>query len=618
MEEFDSIVIGAGHAGCEAALALARTNNKTLLLTISLDAIAFLACNPSIGGTAKGQLVAEVDALGGEMGIIADKTAVQIRMLNRGKGPAVQSLRAQSDKNAYHTQMKKVLEEEQNLFVRQGEVDKVEITENGYKIITTHLGLQYCAKSVVFATGVYLKSDVIVGQTREYIGPNGFKNSSSLSDSLADLGIKLLRFKTGTPVRLHARSVDFSQMEVQNGEDDILTFSTMTEGKVKNKAVCYLTYTTQKTHQIIRENLDKAPAISGEIKGVGPRYCPSIETKVVRFSDRERHQLFLEPEALDTKEMYLQGFSTSMPADLQAEMVHSVIGLQNAEIMRDAYAIEYDCIDPTQLKPTLELKTISGLFFAGQINGTSGYEEAAAQGIIAGINASLFNQNKPQLVLKRNEAYIGVLIDDIVTKGTNEPYRMMTSRAEYRLLLRQDNADMRLTEIGRRVGLVKDERWQKFQEKCKKIEKIEQILSQKVKIDENLKNLFIKNKEPLPKENLHFSDLLKRNNIDIFKINECYHLFDEFDKRLLEIVNTKIKYEGYLKQQQDEVDKMLTNESVKIPDDFDYLSQNGLRVEAREKLSKIRPLNIGQASRISGVSPADISVLSILVKKHKK
>lgn len=618
MEEFDSIVIGAGHAGCEAALALARTNNKTLLLTISLDAIAFLACNPSIGGTAKGQLVAEVDALGGEMGIIADKTAVQIRMLNRGKGPAVQSLRAQSDKNAYHTQMKKVLEEEQNLFVRQGEVDKVEITENGYKIITTHLGLQYCAKSVVFATGVYLKSDVIVGQTREYIGPNGFKNSSSLSDSLADLGIKLLRFKTGTPVRLHARSVDFSQMEVQNGEDDILTFSTMTEGKVENKAVCYLTYTTPKTHQIIRENLDKAPAISGEIKGVGPRYCPSIETKVVRFSDRERHQLFLEPEALDTKEMYLQGFSTSMPADLQAEMVHSVIGLQNAEIMRDAYAIEYDCIDPTQLKPTLELKTISGLFFAGQINGTSGYEEAAAQGIIAGINASLFNQNKPQLVLKRNEAYIGVLIDDIVTKGTNEPYRMMTSRAEYRLLLRQDNADMRLTEIGRRVGLVKDERWQKFQEKCKKIEKIEQILSQKVKIDENLKDLFIKNKEPLPKENLHFSDLLKRNNIDIFKINECYHLFDEFDKRLLEIVNTKIKYEGYLKQQQDEVDKMLTNESVKIPDDFDYLSQNGLRVEAREKLSKIRPLNIGQASRISGVSPADISVLSILVKKHKK
>ncbi len=615
MENFDSIVVGAGHAGCEAALALARTGNRTLLLTISLDAIAFLACNPSIGGTAKGQLVAEIDALGGQMGINADQTALQIRMLNRGKGPAVQSLRVQADKNEYHSQMKKVLESEPNLFVRQGEVDKIEIADDGYKIITTHLGLQYRAKSVVFATGVYLKSDIIIGHTRQFIGPNGFKNSATLSDSLAALGIKLLRFKTGTPVRIHARSVDFSQMEVQKGEEDILSFSTMTEKKVENRAECYLTYTTPQTHQIIRDNLDKAPAISGEIKGVGPRYCPSIETKVVRFADRDRHQLFLEPEALDTKEMYLQGFSTSMPADLQLEMVHSVIGLEKAEIMRDAYAIEYDCIDPTQLRPTLELKTIDGLFFAGQINGTSGYEEAAAQGIVAGINASLYNQNKPQLVLKRSDGYIGVLIDDIVTKGTNEPYRMMTSRAEYRLLLRQDNADLRLTEIGRRVGLVSDERWEKYCQKCEKIKKIEEILSQKVKLDEKLETLFAENSEPLPKENPHFADLLKRNNLDIFKIDQAYHLFGDFDKRLLEIVNTKCKYEGYLKQQQDEIDKMLANESVEIPENFDYMSIKGLRVEAREKLSQIRPLNLGQASRISGVSPADISILSILVKK---
>lgn len=615
-EDFDSIVIGAGHAGCEAALALARTGNKTLLLTISLDSIAFLACNPSIGGTAKGQLVSEIDALGGEMGINADKTAIQIRILNRGKGVAVQSLRAQADKNAYHVEMKKTLENEKNLFIRQGEVDSVEI-EGDHKIITTRLNLKYRAKSVVFATGVYLKSDIIIGKSREFMGPNGFKNSSRLSDSLKNLGIKLLRFKTGTPVRLHARSVDFSKMELQLGDEDIMSFSAMTEGKVQNKAVCYLTYTTPKTHEIIRQNLDKAPAISGEIKGVGPRYCPSIETKVVRFSDKERHQLFLEPEALDTNEMYLQGFSTSMPADLQKEMVHSVIGLENAEIMRDAYAIEYDCIDSTQLKPTLELKTIEGLFFAGQINGTSGYEEAGAQGIVAGINANLYNKGKEQLVLKRSDAYIGVLIDDIVTKGTNEPYRMMTSRAEYRLLLRQDNADMRLTEIGRRVGLVSDERYQKFQEKCKKIEQIEQILQKKVKIDEKLIKLFKDNGEPIPKENMRFWDLLKRNNINIFKLDETYHLFDGEDVRLLEIVNTKIKYEGYLKQQQEDIDRMLANENVTIPSDFDYQSAKGLREEAKEKLSAIRPLNLGQASRISGVSPADVSVLSILIKKNK-
>lgn len=618
IEEYDSIVIGAGHAGCEAALALARTGNKTLLLTISLDAIAFLACNPSIGGTAKGQLVGEIDALGGEMGIIADKTALQIRMLNRGKGPAVQSLRAQADKNAYHSEMKKVLEQEKNLTIRQAEVSKVEILPDGQKLVTTSLNLKYQAKSVVFATGVYLKSEIIIGSHREKVGPNGFKNSSTLSDSLKDLGIKLLRFKTGTPVRLHARSIDYSQMEVQKGDDDIPSFSLMTEGKVENKCDCYLTYTTSETHKIIRDNLDKAPAISGEIKGIGPRYCPSIETKVVRFADKERHQLFLEPEAFDTKELYLQGFSTSMPADIQEEMVKSVIGLKNAEIMRDAYAIEYDCIEPTQLNPTLELKTIKGLFFAGQINGTSGYEEAGAQGIVAGINASLYNQGKKQLVLKRSDGYIGVLIDDIVTKGTNEPYRMMTSRAEYRLLLRQDNADMRLTEIGRRVGLVDDARYAKFLAKKEKLAALEEKLDQKVKVDENMKKLFEENDENLPKESMKLRDILKRNNIDIFKLNDVYHIYENEDRLMLEIINTKIKYEGYLKQQQEDVEKMLSNESVLIPAEFDYFSIGGIRQEAKEKLSRIRPLNLGQASRISGVSPADISVLSICVKKFVK
>lgn len=617
MEEFDAIVIGAGHAGCEAGLALARMGHKTLLLTISLDAVAFLACNPSIGGTAKGQLVSEIDALGGEMGKIADRTALQIRMLNRGKGPAVQSLRAQADKNAYHTEMKKVLESEKNLYLRQGEV--VDISLDGdRKIVTTSVGLKYKARAVVLATGVYLESEIIIGKTREKTGPNGFKNSHGLSESLKRLGLELLRFKTGTPVRLHRRSVDFSKMEEQKGDEQIGGFSYMTKAKIENKASCYLTYTTQKTHNIIRNNLDKAPAISGEIVGVGPRYCPSIETKIVRFADKERHQLFLEPEALDTEEMYLQGFSTSMPADIQKEMVESVIGLGKAEIMRDAYAIEYDCINPTDLNPTLELKKIKGLFFAGQINGTSGYEEAGAQGIVAGINAGLYLSGKEMLILKRSDAYIGVLIDDIVTKGTNEPYRMMTSRAEYRLLLRQDNADLRLTEIGRAVGLVDDERYRTFLEKKKKMAEIEEILNKKVKISEKIVNFYKKHHESAPKESIKYRDMLKRVNIDIFDIKEEFGEFDDCDYDVLEKVNINVKYEGYLKQQEEDIEKALLNEKVKIPDDFDYSLIKGLRQEAKEKLAKIRPVNLGQASRISGVSPADVSVLSIYVKKAKR
>ena len=617
MEKFDAIVIGAGHAGCEAALALARMGNKTLLLTISLDAVAFLACNPSIGGTAKGQLVSEIDALGGEMGIIADKTALQIRMLNRGKGPAVQSLRAQADKNAYHTEMKKVLESEEKLSLRQGEV--IDISLDGEnKIITTSVGLKYEARAIVLATGVYLESEIIIGKTREKTGPNGFKNSHGLSSALRKLGLELVRFKTGTPVRIHRRSVDFSKMEKQCGDEQISGFSYLTKNRIENKAECYLTYTTPKTHEIIRNNLDKAPAISGEIVGIGPRYCPSIETKVVRFADKERHQLFLEPEALDTEEMYLQGFSTSMPADIQKEMVESVIGLDNAEIMRDAYAIEYDCINPTELNLTLEWKKQKGIFFAGQINGTSGYEEAGAQGIVAGINAGRYLAGKEMLVLKRSDAYIGVLIDDIVTKGTNEPYRMMTSRAEYRLKLRQDNSDLRLTEIGRKVGLVSDERYKIFLEKKKKMEEIEKKLDTKVKLDDKLVKFYELHNESVPKESVRYRDMLKRVNINIFDIKNHFNDFQEYEYDILEKVNIKVKYEGYLKQQEEDIEKALANEKMMIPEDFDYSSIKGLRQEAKEKLMKIRPLNIGQASRISGVSPADISVLSIYVKKAKR
>ena len=614
---YDSIVIGAGHAGCEAALALSRTGQKTLLLTLNLDAIAFLACNPSIGGTAKGHLVCEIDALGGQMGINADKTALQIRMLNMGKGPAVHSLRAQADKINYHNTMKRTLENTPNLFIRQ--LEAVEITqENGHvHSVKTAQGLEFFCNSVVVATGVYLKSRIIIGEYTKNSGPNGFAPANELTKSLMDLGLQIKRFKTGTPARVNSRTIDFSKTEEQNGDEDIQSFSFLTKKTPKNKAKCYLTYTNQNTHKIIRDNRSRAPMFSGIIEGTGPRYCPSIEDKIVRFADKERHQVFLEPESLETNEIYLQGVSTSLPVDVQEQMYRTIAGLENVEIMRNAYAIEYDAIESTQLLPTLEFKDVKGLFFAGQVNGTSGYEEAAAQGLVAGINASLYNRKEEQLVLKRSDAYIGVLIDDLVTKGTNEPYRMMTSRAEYRLWLRQDNADVRLTEIGRRVGLVDDERYSVFQKKMKKFEKMKQILQKKVKFDQKLVDFCEKVGEIPPRESMKVKDLLKRTNITAQNLNAEYGLFKGYSQRLVDDLNTFVKYEGYINQQLEDIEKAKKNESLKIPEDFDYSEIKGLRIEAIQKLSKIRPLDIGQASRISGVSPADIAVLSVMIKMKK-
>lgn len=613
-QEFDAIVIGAGHAGCEAGLALARMGKKTLITTLNLDAIAFLACNPSIGGTAKGHLVCEIDALGGEMGVNTDATLIQIRMLNKSKGPAVYSLRAQADKINYHTRMKSVLENQENLFIKQAEVCDI-LTENGKVCgIKTSQGETFKCKAVVVATGVYLNSRIIIGEYVRNSGPNGFAPATELTACLQKLGFEIFRFKTGTPARISKKSIDFSRLEVQKGDENIQSFSFLTKTTPKNQTVCYLTHTTPETKNIILKNINRAPLFCGIIKGTGPRYCPSIEDKIMRFKEKETHQVFLEPEALSTNEIYVQGVSTSMPVEVQNLMYPSIKGLENVEIMRNAYAIEYDCINSLQLKPTLEFKNIRGLFTAGQINGTSGYEEAAAQGLIAGINAKLYIDGKEGLVLKRNSSYIGVLIDDLVTKGTNEPYRMMTSRAEYRLWLRQDNADVRLTEIGRSVGLVNDERYNIFLNKVENIKLCTKAIEQKLKIDDKMIEFLKNHKENIPNQSISIKSLIKRNNINIYDVKNYFNVLQEFSNDVLDAVNINTQYEGYLKQQEEDIEKMLKQEETTIPENFDYNEIKGLRIEARQKLSQIRPRTIAQASRISGVSPADIQILIIQLK----
>lgn len=615
-EKFDAIVIGSGHAGCEAALALARTNIKTLLITLNLDSIAFLACNPSIGGTAKGQLVSEIDALGGEMGVCADKTILQLRMLNSAKGPAVQSLRAQVDKNKYHITMKKTLENQKNLTIRQDEVKGILLKQGSTKGVATCLGYTYLAEAVIVCTGVYLKSRIITGTVITPTGPNGFSAANLLTKSIKKIGHDIRRFKTGTPARIHGDSIDYSKFEVQHGDENIQTFSSLTKKQPKNVRVCYLGYTNSKTHEIIRSNFALAPMFSGIIEGVGARYCPSIEDKVNRFADKERHQFFLEPESADTKELYVQGLSTSMPAKIQDQIYSSINGFENVKIMRNAYAIEYDCIDPLQIKSSLESKLVPGLYFAGQVNGTSGYEEAAAQGLIAGINASLKIRGKKPVVLKRNEAYIGVLIDDLVTKGTNEPYRMMTSRAEYRLILRQDNADIRLTQIGRNAGLVNSKRYNLYKNKLETIEKA--LIECKTVISPKKLDFLTKYGENIAKTGLSVRELIKRNNMDANIIKKELGFFKDLNECILKYIATEIKYDGYLEKQDVQIKQMLKSEEMHLPPDYDYSSLKGLRIEARQKLNKFKPLSIGQASRISGISPADIQLLTIYFASAKK
>jgi tRNA uridine 5-carboxymethylaminomethyl modification enzyme len=611
-EEIDVAVVGAGHAGCEAALAASRLGLNTVMITMTLDSIAMMPCNPNIGGTAKGHLVREIDALGGEMALNIDKTMIQCKMLNRSKGPAVHSLRAQADKNKYHTEMKKVIENQKNLEVVQAEVTKLTVNEDKTFNVYTKVGAYYKAKSVIITTGTYLKGRVYIGELNYSSGPNGLAPANELSESLMDLGIELRKFKTGTPARIHSDSLDYEKMEMQSGDDEIIPFSFMTDSISIEQVPCYITYTTEETHEIIRKNLDRSPLYEGVIKSIGPRYCPSIEDKVVKFSDKGRHQLFVEPEGLDTKEMYIQGMSSSLPYEVQIKMYKSMIGLENAKIMRPAYAIEYDCIDPTQLKTSLELISIKNLFFAGQVNGSSGYEEAAAQGLIAGINAAMSLKNKEPLVLDRSEAYIGVLIDDLVTKGTNEPYRMMTSRAEYRLILRQDNADERLTEKGYDVGLVSEKRYERFKIKKQKIEEeIERLknikITPKKEVNEILEGLgSVSLKMPLS-----LYDLLRRTELDYDNTTDLDEERPMLNKETKDYIETVIKYDGYISKQIKQVEQFRKLENRRIPSNIDYDSVGNLRLEAKQKLNRIRPDSIGQASRISGVSPSDINVLLI-------
>jgi len=618
VEKYEVIVIGAGHAGIEAALASARLGCKTMLSTLSLENLAMMPCNPSIGGPAKGHLVREVDALGGEMGLAADHTCIQIRTLNTGKGVAVQALRAQADKKIYQAYMKNVCENTKNLDLKQLLVTEILVEDNKVVGIVTENGEKYFADAVILASGTYLSGRIIVGENSYSGGPNGQRAALNLSESLKNIGVELQRFKTGTPARVDGRTIDFSKMEIQRGDDSGLNFSFLTTEPIKNQVACYLTYTNEQTHKILKDNLHRAPMANGFIKGIGPRYCPSIESKIIQFPDKERHQLFVEPEGLNTQEFYLQGLSTSMPPDVQLNFLHTIAGLENVKIMRYGYAIEYDCVNPLQLKATLELKNISGLFSAGQANGSSGYEEAAAQGIIAGINAAAFVKNTAPLILKRSESYIGVLIDDLITKGTNEPYRMMTSRAEYRLLLRQDNADLRLTPYAKKIGLASEKRIEIFDKKVAEIETVSKILREKkitptVEVNEKLKSVGL---EEIT-NSMTLAELFRRQGVTYDLLKNIFDL-PEISLQAKKQIETEFFYSGYIQKQIDLVEKFNRMENFLIPAEVDYNAIQNISMEAREKLSKIRPHSIGQAERISGVSPADISVLIVWIDKFLK
>lgn len=615
-KQYDCIVVGAGHAGCEAAYALSNLKKKTLLISLSLEAVAFMACNPNIGGTSKGHLVNEIDALGGIMGVVADKATIQTRMLNLSNGPAVHSLRAQVDKNLYHRLMKQQMERLELVDIIEGETTKILLKDGKAFGVETDMQDTYYAETIILATGVYLQAKIITGENVRETGPAGFKRSSALTNSLLEMGLDIRRFKTGTPMRILKRTADLSVMTPQYGDIDNPTFSMLTNEDVRNDAVCYLTYTNLNTHEIIISNLDRAPMYNGNIHGVGARYCPSIEDKVMRFKDKERHQIFVEPEGVDTDEMYIQGLSTSLPYDVQERMLHSVKGLENAKITRYGYAIEYDCINPLELLPSLELKRYPGIFAAGQINGTSGYEEAAAQGLIAGLNASRYIDKKEAYIPTRSTSYIGVLIDDLVTKGTNEPYRMMTSRAEHRMFLRQDNADFRLAETGREYGLINDERYKIFLERKNEVESIFEDLKKNYKV-EVVQNVFEKAGETAPKNSIKGIDILKRGRLNIDHLIEIDSNFSKYKRKNLKYVETEVKYEGYLIKQAQAIKEAARLENLKLDPNIDYMTLDNLRIEARQKLNKVKPLTLAQASRISGVTPADITVLMLYFRRRQ-